>query len=173
MDPIQYECFWRDEPEKKQVEKIIGVFEDHRDEITSLLKSDETNSNDILTAVRSGMERLGFRIESGKHPEDVISLYAPSVGDQPTRFDVDGYHPDWQCVLEVEGGRRDAIYKDIFKGLVLNEASTLVLVVPNEYDYGNETRQSDKRFRRAKREAGSIHATERFSSPCNIVVIGL
>ncbi len=174
MSSIRYSYISRSGPRSDRAEKIVEIFREREDEIEEVIREPGSGSNEILAIVRPGQEELGFDIEKSRKLKDKIRLSASEGrSDGPgLSFDVDGHHPDWQFVLELEGGRRDAIYKDIVKALLLDEASTLVLAVPNAYNYGDQTRQSEDRYNRAKRVANAIHQTKRFDSPCDIIVLG-
>jgi len=171
MTETAFAHFTNGEPDIKRFEALAEVFRNNSDGIVEIKNTKGLGGDDVLGLVSSDLERMGFKIERSKKAEDQIVFSASSeVGE--SNFHVDGYHPGWDYILEVEGGRRDSIYKDFLKGLLLKEASTLVLAVPSSYDYGRETPQSDKQFKRAKREAAAIHDSSRFDSPCDIVVIG-
>lgn len=172
MSLIKHDHFSTGDPDMKRFKEIADVFENNRDGISAIKDTKGSGGNEVLSEIRPELEKLGFRVERSKKSEDQIQLSTPSDAGQESKYYVDGYHPDWGFVLEVEGGRRDAIYKDLVKGLLLREASTLVIAVPTKYDYGEGTPQSDNRYELARREAGAIHNTPRFDSPCDILVIG-
>ena len=60
-------------------------------------------------------------------------------GGEPTlRYEIDAYHPEWKCGLEVEAGRAipgNAIFRDLFQAMVMVDIDHLCLAVPNVYKY--------------------------------------
>jgi len=47
------------------------------------------------------------------------------------RYEIDAYHPDWRCGLEVEAGRGwmgNAVYRDLIQAAVMVGAQTQLLI---------------------------------------------
>lgn len=172
MSSVKHDYFSSGEPEIDRFDAIVAAFENNSEAISDIKNTTGSGGNEVLSAICSELEEIGFSIEKSKKSKHQIPLTVPSADGQTSKYHVDGHHPEWEFILEVEGGRRDAIYKDIVKGLLLHEASTLVLAVPSRYEYGEQTQQSDDRYSLARREAAAIHHTERFESPCDILIIG-
>ncbi len=101
-------------------------------------KSLHLKSNDMLALVRPQIEKLGFRVETGKKKEEKIDVPV-LFGENNTidkSFFADALSADGRIVLEVEAGR--AVYnnqflKDIFQACMMFDVEYLVIAVLNEY----------------------------------------
>lgn len=54
------------------------------------------------------------------------------------KYQIDAYHAEWRCGLEVEAGRAwmgNAVYRDLIQALIMVQVDHLVLAVPNAYKY--------------------------------------
>lgn len=81
-------------------------------------------SNEVLAVLRDGLISLGFQVEAGKQKGDKIQrpVLFGEHGEPTLNYEIDAYHLDWRCGLEVEAGRAwmgNAIYRDLVKGLVM------------------------------------------------------
>ena len=133
--PITWQFFprWKEPPELAS--EIGGVFDKVSGRIAT--PKNQLKSNDVLAAVRPGLERLGFRVEKpgpgGKVP--IPRLYGPrGAGLAP--FYVDAFHAEHGAIVEVEAGVAvDArkVYQDLIRAMAAPGISFLCLAVMNEY----------------------------------------
>jgi len=93
-------------------------------------------SNQVLAEVRTGLERIGFEVES---PE--CRIYLPVLyglnGKVEKSFEADAHHKAEKAVLEVEAGRavpNNAFLKDLFEACVMQDVDHLVVAVCNQYN---------------------------------------
>lgn len=94
------------------------------------LFKDTGSSDGVLAAARSGLEALGWKVESGKGVEDKIVMGG---------WELDAYHPEENAMLEVSRGRAtesNEIHRNICRAIALN-MDKLVLVVPEVYEHAN------------------------------------
>jgi hypothetical protein len=92
------------------------------------------------------------------------------------RYQIDAYHEEWRCGLEVEAGRAwmgNAIYRDLIQALVMVQVDHLCLAVSNQYRYKSGGREVISRdFDNAVAVASAIHGHSRLTLPYNLTVIG-
>ena len=128
--------FPKNKPLDKVSAQIVKAFEAVDatiDSYTHQLKSDE-----VLTAVRPGLEALGFDVEKSKKSDDLVAvpvLYGVN-GKIEKAFEADGYLSTAGYVIEVEAGRAVVNYqflKDIFQACVMHDIEQLVIAVRNDY----------------------------------------
>ena len=94
----------------------------------------------MLSFVRPGLEKLGFRVEKGKGRDDKIGV--PVLFGENNAIDksfyADALSGDNRIVVEVEAGRATAnnqFLKDIFQASMMFEVEYLVIAVMNEYKF--------------------------------------
>lgn len=114
--------FPKNKPLDKVSAQIVKAFEAVDatiDSYTHQLKSDE-----VLTAVRPGLEALGFDVEKSKKSDDLVAvpvLYGVN-GKIEKAFEADGYLSTAGYVIEVEAGRAVVNYqflKDFFEACTM------------------------------------------------------
>lgn len=95
-------------------------------------------SNVVLSRIRPGLEKIGFKVESGKTATGKICipvLYGQN--GKPTKtFEADAYHEAFKFVVEVEAGRAVTNYqflKDLFQACVMVDVDYLCIAVRNTY----------------------------------------
>ncbi len=133
---IQYQFFPRSMGVTEEVRLVIDVFkavEDTIDSNTKNLKSDE-----VLSAVRSGLKDIGYNVEEGKKEDAKIGI--PVLfgynNDVDKFFNADALSNDGKIVIEVEAGRateNNQFLKDIFEACMMFKVEYLVLAVRNIY----------------------------------------
>jgi len=104
------------------------------------------SSNDMLALVRPHLERIGFRVESGKKKEEKIDVPV-LFGENNTvdkSFFADALSGDGRIVLEVEAGRavrNNQFLKDIFQACMMFDVEYLCIAVLNEYSCNSSGKQ--------------------------------
>ncbi|MEL7474625.1 MAG: hypothetical protein AAGJ55_00130, partial [Cyanobacteria bacterium J06555_12] len=151
--------------------RVVRVFEGAKDEISSEKK--KLTSNEVLAQVRSGLEELGFDVESGKKAAARIPV--PVLfgfnGRVEKYFDADAYHRAQGYVVEVEAGRavvNNQFLKDLFQACMMHEVSRLAIAVRTLYGGGG--RQS-RDFDRVVTFFDTLYASQRIALPLKEVLI--
>lgn len=175
---VRYVMFPSTEPPPSFVSQIASVFQHNEIQIgTQNIKKGFT-SDEVLGYLRPDLLSLGFQVEMGKTKLDKIDrpVFFGENGIPTHRYQIDAYHPTWNCGLEVEAGRAvmgNAIYRDIVQALVMVDVDYLVLAVPNIYKYmssGRPTSSNDFEF--TVKLARTLYSHSRFKFPYNLIVIG-
>jgi len=92
----------------------------------------------VLAKVRSGLQNLGFLVETSKMAEGKIKipvLYGAN-GKVEKAFEADAYHATQKTVVEVEAGRGFANYqflKDLFQACVMQDVDYAVIAIRQDY----------------------------------------
>jgi len=92
-------------------------------------------SDAVLGVLRPELTQLGFAVERGKTAADKIKrpVFFGENGLPDLQYEIDAFHQEWRCGLEVEAGRAwmgNAVYRDLVQALVMVELETLILAVP-------------------------------------------
>ena len=175
---VRFMSFPKTEPPPSFASDLAKVFSNHEKEVGTRLLKKGLTSNEVLTVIRDDLEALGFQVESGKQKEDKIQrpVFFGEGGEPTLRYEIDAYHPEWRCGLEVEAGRAwmgNAIYRDLVQGLVMVQVDILVLAVPNAYKYksgGRDVVSSD--YDNTISVAETLYGHTRVRLPYTLVVIG-
>ncbi|MFM8270904.1 MAG: hypothetical protein ACKODX_01005 [Gemmata sp.] len=132
----------------------------------------------MLTVLRPDLLSLGFQVEAGKADQDKIArpVYFGQNGEPTLAYEIDAYHAEWRCGLEVEAGRAwmgNAVYRDLIQAMLMVQVDTLVLAVPNSYKYqsgGKEAVSPD--YTRTVNLARALFGHSRVQFPYGLGVIG-
>ena len=97
-------------------------------------------------------------------------------GTPDLQYEIDAFHPEWRCGLEIEAGRAwmgNAVYRDLIQALVMVEVDVLALAVPNGYRYqsGGKTTVS-KDYANTCAVANALFGHSRIRMPYGLLVIG-
>ena len=168
----KYKTLWNHYPKHSPcpefLTEVVGCFEEVSGEIASRENVGQT-SNEVLSKVRGGLERLGFQVETGKSSEEKIKipvLYGAN-GKIEKVFEADAYHPSEKTVIEVEAGRAVTNYqflKDLFQACVMQNVDFLVIAIRQDY------RGSDD-FSKVTMFIETIYASNRLVLPLKGVLI--
>lgn len=175
---IRYISFPQTDPPPDFASKIASVFQKHEKTIGTrhLLKG--LTSNAVLTIIREDLVELGFEVEAGKKKQDKIErpVFFGENGQPTLKYEIDAYHPDWRCALEVEAGRAwmgNAIYRDLVQGLVMVQVDVLVLAVPNIYKYKSGRKAvSSPDYENTLSVLRTLFSHSRFRFPYRLLLIG-
>lgn len=136
--------------------------------------AEERRTSDlVLDALRPGMERLGYEVESGKRADQKIRkpvLFGDN-GRAEVSYEIDAFHDELGIAVEVEAGRgamSNADYRDIIRMSLLLDARYMVLIMPTVYRYG---RSSTQAFERTRDQMSAIYASDRLKLPFDGVLI--
>ena len=171
---VNHIYFPRTEPPPEYTDAIISSFENHRKEIGTIGQEDGLKSNEVLSTIRPSLENLGFDVEAGKKKHEKIKrpVFFGEGGDPTLKYEVDAYHAEWCCGLEVEAGRAwqgNAIYRDLIQAMVMVQVNVLALAVPNIYKWKSG---SSPDFDRTKSVAEALYGHSRVDLPYGLLLIG-
>ena len=172
---IHFTSFPRTEPPPSFVAEIVGVFRAHEQAIATETLSKHLKSDEVLGILRDDLVQLGFNVESGKRREEKIArpVFFGEDGTATLRFEVDAYHAEWECGLEIEATRAirgGALYRDLIQALVMVKVNHLCIGVPNfiQWGKGNRSRPYDE----ASHTADALYGHSRIRFPYGLTLIG-
>jgi hypothetical protein len=133
---IRFQFFPRSHGINDEIQDVIKCFEASLDDITSA--EHELTSNEVLAFLRPHLEKIGFKVESGKSKDQKISVPVLFGLDNKVdkSFNADAVSSDGKVVIEVEAGRavdNNQFLKDIFQACMMYEVEYLVIAVRNLY----------------------------------------
>lgn len=134
---INFQFFPRSHGITPEIERIIDCFKkaekDKGDDV-------QVQSNTMLAYVRSYLEELHFKVETGKSKDEKI--YVPVLfglnNEVDKSFAADALSEDGKIVIEVEAGRavfNNQFLKDIFQACMMFGTEYLIIAVLNEYHF--------------------------------------
>lgn len=149
--------------------QIVNAFQTVEPLITSASK--QLTSNQVLLKIAPELERLKFRVESGKKTGQKIAvpvLYGR--GGKPQKsFNADAYREDEGFVIEVEAGGAVDNYqflKDLFQACTMDEVKYLCIAVRQIY-------RGNKNFEQVLKFLEALYASQRLGLPLKgILVVG-
>ena len=175
---IRYTSYPRTEPPPAFVDKVVGVFQEHRTDISTEPLAKGLTSDQVLNLLRQDLVQLGFEVEEGKRRAQKIQrpVFYGENGVPTIRYEVDAYNSEWQCGLEIEAGRAwmgNAVYRDLIQACVMVQVQYLVLAVPNSYKYLTSGRQAvSNDYQNTTALAEALFGHSRFRLPYDLVVVG-
>lgn len=138
---IQYQFFPRSIGLIEPMEEVINVFKKAEDKISSSIN--DLKSDDVLSIVRPGLEKIGYCVEQNKKDEGKIKV--PVLfgcnNSIDKHFYADAISADGKIVIEVEAGRateNHQFLKDIFEASMMFSVEYLVIAVRNIYRNHND-----------------------------------
>ena len=142
---IRFTSFPRTEAPPSFIADVVEVFRKHEKKIGTASDKKGLTSNEVLRHVRPALTQLGFDVEAGSRKADKIErpVFYGETGSPTLRYEIDAYHAEWKCGLEVEAGRAwmgNAVYRDLVQAMVMVQVNHLCLAVPNNYLYGESWR---------------------------------
>jgi hypothetical protein len=137
---------WRyfpaDTPPPDWIEPLVGVFENHRTEIDSMVVHQQRmQSDDVLSVIAPALGQLGFEVEQGKTKQKKLPrpVFFGDQGSYLRTYEIDAFQAEHGIAMEVEAGRAtmgNAIYRDLIQASLMVDVRYLALAVPVEYRYG-------------------------------------
>lgn len=116
--------------------KVVAAFEAAENAFVDQFA--ELDSNRVLAIVRTSLQALGFRVETGKKAAEKVRvpvLFGRN-GVIEKSFEADAWHSDARMVLEVEAGRgyaNNQFLKDLFQACMMHDVDYCVIAVRNLY----------------------------------------
>jgi len=178
MSNIRFSTFPRTSPPPVWASTLVDVFLQHESAIDTMKLAKGLTSDEVLSELRDDLVSIGFEVEAGKAKTDKI-LRPVFFGENafPTlQYEIDAYHTDWECGLEVEAGRAwmgNAVYRDLIQACVMVQVKHLALAVPNTYKYntsGRTTVSTD--YKNTSEVAEALYGHTRLQMPYGLVLIG-
>jgi len=161
-------------PAPEWVPGVVAAFKDAMPQIDSRINHGVT-SDAALAVLRAGLVVLGFEIEASKTASGKIRrpvLFGEN-GSARVAYEVDGFHPELNIVLEIEAGRGaagNADYRDLIRTSLIVDANYLILGMMLEYRSGKTTIRS---YERTRDQIDAIYASERLKLPFSgILLVG-
>lgn len=161
-------------PAPSWVPPVVSAFTDAAPKIDSRTNHGVT-SDAALAVLRPALIALGYEIEAGKTASGKIRrpvLFGEN-GTARVAYEVDGFHPELNIVLEIEAGRGaagNADYRDLIRTSLIVDADFLILGMMLEYRSGHTTMRS---YERTRDQIDAIYASERLKLPfTGILLVG-
>jgi hypothetical protein len=173
---INWQYFPKSDKVTPKLLETIEVFKKHEKKIDSakIDKSKMLDSNTILSILKDGLVKIGYKVEVGKSGEDKIAvpvLYGLN-GKPDKQFFADGYHRDEEIVLEIEAAAAVAnnrFLKDLFEACVMDNVKYCVIAVRNV----NKTTNNQKDFEMVMRFIDTIYVSQKLKLPLSgVLVVG-
>jgi len=155
---------------------FVDVVRTNRDETDSAVVSN-LNSDRVLAHLRPGLEKLGYRVETGKKKDERIGLPVlfGEAGKELVRYEVDAVHDELKVLVEIEAGRGargNAVYRDLVRASLIVDARFLVLGVMSEYRHKSGGKPiAVKSYRDARDQLDAIYASQRLRLPFEGVLL--
>ena len=175
---IRFSTFPRTEPPPAFVHDIVDVFFLAEELISTTDLNKGLTSDAVLRHLTPGLQKLGFSVELGKRKDQKIErpVFFGENGVPILKYEIDAYHPEWHCGLEVEAGRAwmgNAVYRDLIQASVMVGVDWLCLAVPNTYKYRSSGSQSLSRdYENTVAVAEALYGHSRMKLPYRLTVIG-
>jgi hypothetical protein len=175
---IRFSTFPQTEPPPPFASELVGVFQAHEPLISTLVLNKGLTSDEVLGVLRNDLKTLGFEVEGGKRREQKIErpVFYGENGVPVVRYQIDAYHSQWRCALEVEAGRAwmgNAVYRDLIQASIMVNVEHLVLAVPLTYKYLTAGRAAvSNDYENTKALASALYGHTRLKLPYNLIVLG-
>jgi hypothetical protein len=175
---IRFSTFPRTEPPPDFVADVVGVFIKHEGENATETNEKGLKSDDVLAVIGPNLAQIGFQVEASKKKVDKLErpVFFGENGVPTLRYEIDAYHPEWRCGLEVEAGRGwmgNAVYRDLIQASVMVGVEHLCLAVCNLYRYKTGGKPAISRdYENTRQVAEAIYGHSRLRLPYDLVLIG-
>lgn len=172
---VRFICFPRTDPPPGFVEAVVEVFRKHEAEIGTEVRSSHLKSNDVLGIVADDLRSLGFEVESGNGRSAKLSrpVFFGEGGEPTLRYEVDAFHSEWRCGMEVEGIRAmrgGALYRDLIQAMVMVNIDHLCIALPNIVTWG--LKGKSRSYSEAVRTVDALFGHTRVRIPYGLTLIG-
>ena len=175
---IRWTSYPRTESPPSFVTKIVEVFRKHEAKISTRELKKGLTSDVVLSILAVDLEGIGFLVERGKRKAQKITrpVFFGDEGSPTVRYEIDAYHPDWKCGLEVEAGRGwmgNAVYRDLIQASVMVDVDFFCIAVSNTYKYKSSgSTHSSKDYENTVKLADALFGHTRIQLPYNPIVLG-
>ena len=156
--------------------EVVRAFRSLEPEISTvaLSREDSLKSDGVLETVRPDLETAGFEVETGKGADNLVHRAATfgKNGRRDHGYEVDGYHEEERCVIEVEAGRAwdsNHTHRNLIRAMTMVGVEVLVMAVPREYKHTNGTTRA---FEKSRRIVETLYRSDRVDVPFELVLLG-
>ncbi len=156
----------------------MDTFRNHEKEIGTATLDKGLSSDRVMAILRTDLEALGFKLEADKTASGKLKrpVFFGEDGRPSRQYEIDGYHPEWRCGIEIEAGRAwmgNAVYRDLIQALVMVELEHLILAVPLGYRYLNSGKSVISRdYENTTSVADALYSHTRIKMPYRLTLIG-
>tara|TARA_R110002073_G_scaffold118918_1_gene258686 strand:- start:603183 stop:603722 length:540 start_codon:yes stop_codon:yes gene_type:complete len=178
MSDIRYSTFPRTSTPHPVAAEVAEAFCNVEDAISTKQLEKGLKSDAVTSLVRPGLERIGFTVESDKTSLGTIDrpvLFGEN-GLPSLNYQVDAYHNEYACGLEIEAGRAlmgNAFYRDLVQAMVMVRVETLIVALPNTYKYKSSGKLTISRdYHNACGIADALYAHGRLHIPFSLILLG-
>lgn len=178
MSNIRFMAFPRTEAPPPCTESVVQVFKAHEAAICTRTLEKGLASDAVLATLRDALVSIGFAVEASKLAHEKIKrpVFFGENGQPELRYEIDAFHREWGCGLEIEAGRGwmgNAVYRDLVQAMVMVDLRTLVLAVANGYRYRSGGRSITSRdYDNTVSVADALFGHTRIKMPYRLIVIG-
>jgi hypothetical protein len=178
VSSIRFSIFPRTEPPPRFVEDVVAVFRRHEETIATEENDKGFKSDEVLTLLGPDLVNIGFQLETSKKKVDKLErpVFFGENGIPTLQYEIDAYHWEWKCGLEVEAGRGwmgNAVYRGLIQAAVMVGVEYLCLAVCNVYRYKSGGKPATSRdYENTRQVAEAIYGHSRLRLPYNLVLIG-
>lgn len=166
---INWQYFPKSDKVPNHLSEVINVFRDVELDIDSKLH--QHTSNEVLSLLRTRLEKIDFLVEKSKKRSGKIHvpvLYGKN-GSLEKFFEADGLNLRTKTVIEVEAGRgvtNHQFLKDLFQASVMHDIEYLIISVRNIY-------RTSKDFEKVITFMDTLYSSNRLQLPLKgILIIG-
>jgi hypothetical protein len=156
------------------VSQVVDVFSQHDGATGAAASEKGFGSDKVLALLASDLRSIGFEVEAGRATKGRIErpVFFGEGGEPSLRYQVDAYHSEWRCGLEVEAGRGfmgNALYRDLVQAMVMVQVDHLCVALLNRYEFSNSYSED---YRKAIDVADALFGHDRVRIPFGLTVIG-
>ena len=175
---IRFSTYPRTEAPPHFTEALIRVFTKHVARVSTQALAKGLTSNEVLATVAPDLLTLGFEVETGKSAAAKVErpVFYGENGEPDLRYQIDGFHRDWKCGIEIEAGRSftsNAVYRDLIQASLMVDLDYLCLAVPMAYTFKSGGRTTTSRdYENTRAVADALYGHSRLKMPYRLLVIG-
>jgi hypothetical protein len=161
------------------VGRFVAVVSDAREVIGTEYSTrlGGSKSDEVLAALRPGLESMGYVVEKSKAASDKIvrPVLFDEGGVARVKYEVDAFNESDGVVVEVEAGRgaqNNADYRDIVRASLILDARHLVLIMPIAYRFKNKDDvATTPAYDNTRNHLDAIYASQRLRLPFEGVLL--
>jgi hypothetical protein len=175
---IRFTSFPRTAAPPDFVREVVAAFQRHEQDVSTAALAKGLTSNEVLIRLGVDLKGLGFDVEGGRQKADKIErpVFYGENGIPALNYQIDAYHKQWRCGLEIEAGRGwmgNAIYRDLVQAMVMVQVDHLILAVANKYKYQSGGRSvSSSDYENTIAVADALYGHTRIQMPYGLTVVG-
>jgi hypothetical protein len=175
---MHFSTFPRTEPPAHFVAEVMLTFKRHEKIIGTAALVKGLSSDGVMAILRNDLQALGFEVEAGKSSVGKLKrpVFFGEDGRPSRQYEIDGFHPEWRCGIEIEAGRAwmgNAVYRDLIQAMVMVDLDHLILAVPLGYRYLSGGRPVvSKDYENATTVADALYSHTRIKMPYRLTLVG-